>query len=515
MYRATIIIVLALICLQMNACEKSKTTDDNTSCVEDSDCNDGYRCYKGDCRLSCHDRECPVQLSVCNEEEFCISDENVIDGDGKDIVVPDGDKDLELDQDTCTDRDLDEIPVSDGDVDEEKELDSFDRDIEIEKDKTENTDVDKTENQELEHFENDTEKETGDVEVSELDTVDKDTNEIVEDEADKEEDTDQCECTEGKCCDGCNFKVEGIVCDYEYGQIKQCFPNGEGQCNQLLRWAVSDRLCSGISAECDGAEVGTMHGLGVIDDCTDSEYCTLDGCVEDFEYCCECYDGACCWGCQIEEEGEPCELIYSEVGCPYGTEMGTDVYHRSEIRTCSGVSTECDGEINVKDWTIWRDCEENERCDDSGICIKMTCEEENGIWGCTIDEPYYCRNHICVEKREACNVIPLYHCSSPDDFCNDLYFDCLPKAGPCEMDDDCQRHPAGEYCDLTIQMCRGEDEHCLPEINNCYAGTECNDLNEILGYQGAYCTGCEEDSDCYPGLKCHKRTLLPDVCTPV
>ena len=88
------LVIITLLCLFCFSCTDTNLSDNTETCNKDSDCTDGYRCYKGDCRLSCHDRDCPEQLPICNDEQYCVSSTTATDGDMDQDKIDMIDKDM-------------------------------------------------------------------------------------------------------------------------------------------------------------------------------------------------------------------------------------------------------------------------------------------------------------------------------------------------------------------------------------------------------------------------------------
>jgi len=313
----------------------------------------------------------------------------------------------------------------------------------------------------------------------------------------------ECPCPEGRCCYNCEFLV-GMACA-DAGWEYQCSPGGVGSCNANYETRQLFQICSGSSPECDGPVV-TGSGWVVIDQCKSYEQCTLDGCVEARETCCECQSGPCCDGCRFKNTDSVCRTIEEEQGCPWGNDPGDDIGVRGIYQYCSGGTSECNGNIVEQDWELAWDCWDETHCT-HGYCMVNECQVNID---CGMGAPFYCRNGVCEYHEEKCQGGA---CPDANTYCNTLYTICLPKVGPCRDDADCVGNPAGGACDPAMQKCRGATG-CLPEINNCYSGTECRHLDEFLGYKGDYCVNCDNDSECYPGLRCEKRTLYPEVCVP-
>ena len=92
-----------------------------------------------------------------------------------------------------------------------------------------------------------------------------------------------CQCSSGECCDGCNYKSSGEVCDanasfdYDYG----CSVD-ENDITRRIRF--KDRYCSGSSGSCNGSLSPfwkLFSSWGVYESCDSSEYCSGGECVQE------------------------------------------------------------------------------------------------------------------------------------------------------------------------------------------------------------------------------------------
>ncbi|NJK32359.1 MAG: hypothetical protein HC927_08095 [Deltaproteobacteria bacterium] len=80
-----------------------------------------------------------------------------------------------------------------------------------------------------------------------------------------------CECTDGACCDGCDFRPANYVCEASAETQYGC-PNGTDPGDDVSK-RTRDRYCSGNSASCSGG-FGSWSAWSVIDSCSNDEYCT-------------------------------------------------------------------------------------------------------------------------------------------------------------------------------------------------------------------------------------------------
>lgn len=73
-----------------------------------------------------------------------------------------------------------------------------------------------------------------------------------------------CECTEGPCCDGCNFRPDTFQCANDEARNQTCGTEDADWCAYPgKKWLERDHFdvwCSGASAECDGYEVMDYSG---------------------------------------------------------------------------------------------------------------------------------------------------------------------------------------------------------------------------------------------------------------
>ncbi len=83
----------------------------------------------------------------------------------------------------------------------------------------------------------------------------------------------QCACSDGACCDGCNFLEAGTVCNEDFVHSMRC-----GENDRSVEQKTQKRLCSGSSGKCDGTvDEGDWE---VVETCDTGERCTTnDGLV--------------------------------------------------------------------------------------------------------------------------------------------------------------------------------------------------------------------------------------------
>ncbi len=122
-----------------------------------------------------------------------------------------------------------------------------------------------------------------------------------------------CECTEGECCDGCNFKNAGTPCASSqrvYCAAVAPAPNAPQNlpgCGGVLTREVSTQTCSGASAQCDQPPTVDRRP---IEACGTSQLCIPDGASRG---CIDC-DGSCadpsltCSGCLTPQVPVNCPL---------------------------------------------------------------------------------------------------------------------------------------------------------------------------------------------------------------
>ncbi len=131
-----------------------------------------------------------------------------------------------------------------------------------------------------------------------------------------------CDCKSGKCCDGCNIKESGSVCDRSVEVSYSC----SGGCGGEALRRTADRVCTGYSTECNGPLV--YDEWETRDNCRESEHCETDyesyARCEFISYCCnnECseYGDSTCVGmtqyktCTKDSQG--CLVWSRTMDCP-------------------------------------------------------------------------------------------------------------------------------------------------------------------------------------------------------
>jgi hypothetical protein len=78
---------------------------------------------------------------------------------------------------------------------------------------------------------------------------------------------------------------------------------------------------------------------------------------------CTCSTGPCCDGCRVRRAGTVCASdVTTEYFCRDGTACDDDVYVRHQDRTCSGMSTTCDGPLVWDTPVVSDNCASDETC---------------------------------------------------------------------------------------------------------------------------------------------------------
>ncbi len=410
-----------------------------SQCLEDEDCpSSDYKCFDGYCRLSCQtDQDCPAEIPICNQEGFCEAFD-----DGKESS--DGDTEADFDIEDESDTYEEDIDNDSNELEADKENAELDLDSSGEVEADKETDEPETDKENVEEVDEDSASE------NESDECEIDLEEIQEDEVDAEE--IPCVCSEGPCCDGCQYLDGGILCLEEVQTERICGPLAKDECDRNWIKAIWDQVCSGTSASCDGAIVERDEFETPSDGvCTSNQRCNdIEGCVDD-ETCCECSTGKCCIdNCRFAPATKNCAVVDNIAGCPWGNEIGSNVGKRVVYQRCSGDSTECDGEYFIDEWYVmW--CYSNEYCD-HGFCTPDYCEKP---WDCPWEHLYYCRENSCVYSEDMCDdPWPGFgECDQPNSWCNTHFWVCWPLDQPCEYDEDCTDHPNGEACHPSTKQC--------------------------------------------------------------
>ncbi len=514
------------------ACSSDPSTDSTpdgdesgVTCEADTDCPEGFVCLDGRCRIPCDkDADCPAVFPLCVPPGVCTADTDTpLDGDDE----TDGEvEDLEIDTDGDTDSDRDEESVdneTDGDLDDDEDRDVSDNDPPEsdppEHEEETSTDGDFGPDGDIEDWESDTtdlDLDAPDGEMTDTDGSDGDVVDSSGEISDGEEDfseTDAFEaqlCSSGGCCEDGWTLPAGVLCNDRVDNLYRCME--DYTCQGRREHKVLRQFCSGTSPSCDGPIIPSDEWLLSHIECQGSQYC-LDGeCVDAPETCCECDDddGPCCYQCRFiggEDDYYPnkeCEFLGYEFSCE-DSEDNERVFFRRQVRHCTGESALCNAEPEWSPWGFYQECFGETFCYGE-YCIPYECQ-----WQTQCNGPnHYCRDGYCTYTDfEEC----LWDPCAEGTYCHPEFLHCFPEDIACENDLDCQGNPVGGSCDTESNHCYSTP-HCDVEIDNCRSGTECRHLDELLGYEGDYCTGCEEDSDCYPGLHCEKRLILPDVCVP-
>ena len=350
-----------------------------------------------------------------------------------------------------------------------------------------------------------------------------------------------CECkpTDGPCCGGCYFKSSGTICEHNAGYETDCHDASEEipyLCggHQVERYGY--RVCDGTSATCDGDVVwpDTWDTVGI---CPANEHCISDpsfACEADIAgtpdcSCrCETGDGPCCDGCSYIAAGTPCPGVAAdqeEYGCPDSSICGGDRKKRTGALTCTGRSSECNGEVAWGDWVSVESCSNEQVCTpdaclDDAMCA-CNCNDSAGP--CCVNCHWLDASNVCDEDYSLRYYCPwgtdngsdvglerkIRYCNGTSSGCEGrveeldpiLYQDCVDAGSgqeycsdgeclnvyPCSSNDDCDDD---EYC--REGDCRAHRDRC-DNGNSCPQGTFCNSL---FGECLPLFQSCDIDDDC-------------------
>lgn len=451
----------------------------------------------GEPRECRNNADCPIDLPICNSEGFCTSQ-------GQD-APNETDGDLELDNPAEIDEDeLSDTPTE-SDIEQNSEIEAEFEEIDEAEESRE--DVEDLSEDDRDFLDDPTEGD--DIEMEDSDALERD-EELLESEPDSPFEMHEDGSMFWSCCSDGNMHSHSVRCGLPI--VKRCDGSAPDGCGGAWQYAQATQYCTGDSCDCEGEirNYGRWHSY---DFCRWDQQCDPDiGCIDAEEICVQCNDedGPCCEDGRYLSEEERCLRIEYEEQCYWGEEPGDNVAYRSIEQFCSGESAVCDGEIVETDWSTSRFCFPNERCSQVGNgfeCIPVDC-----LFQSNCPDDHVCRDGKCER------LVASYCWEECDDttrfYCNQEYHLCLSLRGPCEADMDCIDSPTGEICDPVAKMCIAPPA-CDVNVNNCRPGTQCTFLNEFqgIGYQGNYCINCNDDSDCYEGLHCDDRFLLPNVCT--
>lgn len=273
---------------------------------------------------------------------------------------------------------------------------------------------------------------------------------------------DECECTEGPCCDGCTFHGPETRCDDQPVSTTQACRSDECRADVVERGLY--KHCSGVSPECP--ENVLREGIWeVVLECVSDQVCVMSeeealchscshGC--DDGYCNEdhCSSGSCC------EDGHPAastvqcsdRVEATECRCTNG-DCGADIECRNQYRFCTGWSSECTmNNLGWGGWSVTAWCLAEQVCLVGGG--RGECRDCN--LGCELGE---CRLRECTtglccdgtfflpEGRE-CSVEVEYRC------------------GGTECGADAQKRTGTKRCNGTDEACHGEIEYDLWTIQD-------------------------------------------------
>ncbi len=215
-----------------------------------------------------------------------------------------------------------------------------------------------------------------------------------------------CQCTEGACCDGCNYRSSSYVCNSDTGSRRyKC----EGNClddDILVQKGV--QYCSGSSNSCSGS-------TGWVDiseqSCSSSQYCHGSISWSSSTRTCsnaQCTSGACCdTTCDVyiyKSSSIVCSTS-EESGCPWGNDLGSDVGTRTNSQYCTGSSSSCSGTIIHGPWNPF-DCYGNLGWCENGGCYEVACSKESD---CGTDYWY----SLKCQTNDVWGNIVNYTCNSP------------------------------------------------------------------------------------------------------
>jgi murein DD-endopeptidase MepM/ murein hydrolase activator NlpD len=125
--------------------------------------------------------------------------------------------------------------------------------------------------------------------------------------SDPETDPENCQCLSGICCDGCNYKSAGEVCEQWY--VYRCEGPNPGQDSQK---ALVREYCSGVSWDC----VGQQEQLGwqTYEDCSSSQSCEIqNGMPECVGSCADTYSADSAEACYCNPQGSGNPTLCLEV----------------------------------------------------------------------------------------------------------------------------------------------------------------------------------------------------------
>lgn len=269
-----------------------------------------------------------------------------------------------------------------------------------------------------------------------------------------------CVCSEGPCCDGCQYLDAGVRCADDVEELG-CAP-GPGVCDAEILRRTAARFCSGESAACDGA-LGEFGAWEVLGRCGADMVCTTQRPL--------CRPAAACTCLVRCDDQDPCTVdscdgeggcVHEPVACDDGLACTPD---------------RCDGGVCVHGAPD---------CDDDNPCTFDVCEEAGCRYVVLEDEPCFLPGGI----RGVCwdGV-----CCVPDCEGRECGFDgCGGSCGSCDD---------GDACTL---------EECLD--GTCERRPACDDeiaCTYDVCLTGGYCFHTPDDATCDDGRACSE-----DVCSP-
>ena len=341
-------------------------------------------------------------------------------------------------------------------------------------------------------------------------------------------------CIDGNCiidpqtkvaCEESEDPCRAFLCDAATGE---CFEDAAGD------GEVCDDLDACTSGDvCDGGKC-----VGAVEDCNDSNPCTVDTCSSEFgclhtptaggscndgNKCTDpdlCMDGLCIGQSISCEDGNPCtkNSCLPASGCK-SSEL-TGACEDGDLCTTGDqcIDAVCKGELVV---CVADDnpCT-NDFCDPAAGCVHepndLPCDDGNA---CTLAD--HCVAGECVPGEL------LYACDDDNpcttDSCNAETGECIytPNAQPCDDGDLCT---VGDQCANTICV-SGAPKDC--DDNNVCTEDLCNQLGQckntpvsIACEDGNACTGGDQcvAGACQPGqpLKCNDQNICTDdSCDPL
>jgi hypothetical protein len=302
---------------------------------------------------------------------------------------------------------------------------------------------------------------------------------------------EDCDCSEGPCCDGCDFHGPAIRCDEQPVSTTSACRSDECGSDVMQRGLF--KHCSGVSEEC--TERVLLEGIWeVAEDCSDDQVCVVNdgeamchscslGCTSG--YCNEdyCASGPCCDDNHLAAPSVQCSdhIEASECRCS-DDECGADVECRNQYRFCTGLSPDCTADnLAWGDWRGSAECSSDQICvagDGRGECrdCSLGCEHgECRARECTTGD--CCDGAFFLPEGRICSSEVAYRCTGT------------------ECGADAQRGTATKRCNGTDQACHGETEYSdWTTIDVCSTNQVCVSTSPSTA---SFCRTC--DHGCVDG----------------